>query len=192
MEELSNAEIDPDTGTNKVWSGDFTNLTNLVDEVTANVLCESEPTASPSTSPTSNPSANPSTQAPTKSPSENPSVSPSVPQPTASPSTVEYCGCPQCTQSVWDTVVCNDDETECFTCGNRITFKQSSAGGSLSLSEACAFVSGETFLNDQCGPMCNPDTCITPEVSVLYTLMSLSSFFIGSLSLSDVILYSTT
>ena len=122
MGELSNAEIDPDTGTNKVWTGDFTDLTNLVDEVTANLLCESEPTASPST--------------------------------------VEYCGCPQCTQSVWDTVVCNDDETECFTCGNRITFKQSSAGGSLSLSEACAFVSGETFLNDQCGPMCNPDTCI--------------------------------
>ena len=100
MGELSNAEIDPDTGTNKVWTGDFTDLTNLVDEVTANLLCESEPTASPSTSPTSNPSANPSTsptQAPTKSPSEftqsptaspsaNPSTTPSK-SPTSSPST---------------------------------------------------------------------------------------------------------
>ena len=40
MGELSNAEFDIATGTNKVWSGDFTDLANLVDEVTANVLCE--------------------------------------------------------------------------------------------------------------------------------------------------------
>ena len=142
MGELSNAEIDPATGTNKVWTGGFADLTNLVDEVTEGVLCASDPTASPT-------------------------------------STVEYCGCPQCTQSVWDTVVCNEvagnpGETECFSCGDRIAFKQSSAGGSLSLSEACVFVSDE-FPSDQCGPMCNPDTCITPEVSVMYLFFPLSS-----------------
>ena len=126
MAELSNAEIDTATGTNKVYQATFDQLTNLVGEVTDSVLCASDPTASPT-------------------------------------STVEYCGCPQCTQSVWDTVVCNDvagspGVTECFSCGDRIAFKQSSAGGSLSLSEACVFVSDE-FPSDQCGPMCNSDTC---------------------------------
>ena len=150
MAELSNAEIDTATGTNKVYQATFDQLTNLVGEVTDSVLCASDPTASPT-------------------------------------STVEYCGCPQCTQSVWDTVVCNDvagspGVTECFSCGDRITFKQSLAGGSLSLSEACTFVSEETFLNDQCGPMCNPDTCITPEVSVLYWYFN---FPLSSLALPE-------
>ena len=123
MGELSNAEIDTATGTNKVWTGGFADLTNLVDEVTEGVLCASDPTASPT-------------------------------------STVEYCGCPQCTQSVWDTPVTDSSGT--FTCGERIAFKQSSAGGGLSLSEACVFVSDE-FPSNQCGPMCNSDTCtITP------------------------------
>ena len=159
MGELSNAEFDIATGTNKVWQGGFSELTNLVEEVTDSVLCASEPTASPIVD-------------------------------TASPtSTIEYCGCPQCTQSVWDTVVCNDvagnpGVTECFSCGDRITFKQSSAGGSLSLSEACTFVSEETFLfNTQCGPMCNPDTCITPEVSVMYGTLTFL-FPLSSLALS--------
>ena len=152
MAELSNAEIDTATGTNKVYQATFDQLTNLVGEVTDSVLCASDPTASPT-------------------------------------STVEYCGCPQCTQSVWDTVVCNEvagspGVTECFSCGDRIAFKQSSAGGSLSLSEACTFVSEETFLNDQCGPMCNPDTCITPEVSVLYGTLNVSFLFLHWLYLS--------
>jgi len=47
MEELSNADEDPITGLGKVYTGGFADLPDLVDEVTANVLCESEPTASP-------------------------------------------------------------------------------------------------------------------------------------------------
>ena len=47
MGELSNADEDPITGLGKVYTGGFADLPDLVDEVTANVLCESEfePTA---------------------------------------------------------------------------------------------------------------------------------------------------
>ena len=40
MGELSNADVDPITGLGKVYTGGFADLPNLVDEVTANVLCE--------------------------------------------------------------------------------------------------------------------------------------------------------
>ena len=106
-----------------------------------------------SCSPSLNPCISQPSLSPSRSPSKEPTKGPSL-------SSSQYCGCPECTQSVWDTPVTDGGGT--FTCGDRIAFKQSSAGGGLSLSEACVFVSDE-FPGDQCGPMCNSDTCtITP------------------------------
>eukprot|EP00565_Helicotheca_tamesis_P008526 CAMPEP_0185725130 /NCGR_PEP_ID=MMETSP1171-20130828/1449_1 /TAXON_ID=374046 /ORGANISM="Helicotheca tamensis, Strain CCMP826" /LENGTH=572 /DNA_ID=CAMNT_0028393167 /DNA_START=91 /DNA_END=1809 /DNA_ORIENTATION=- len=61
-----------------------------------------------------------------------------------------YCGCYDCAQ-VWDTLA------GIYTCGARITYKESPEGGSLSHSEACAFVSDE--FPSICGPACHPSSC---------------------------------
>ena len=116
------------------------------------------------------------TDKPTKSPTPSPvSITPSPTNPPTPEQT--YCGCDECTQSVWDTQACNPlDPTECYSCGSRITHKQTWEGGSLSLSEACAFVSEE--YPSTCGPMCNSETCGPSDSPTPAVVSSSSSPFL--------------
>ncbi|KAL7547170.1 hypothetical protein ACHAWF_010489 [Thalassiosira exigua] len=116
------------------------------------------------------------TSAPNPAPSRKPSESPIA--------GTTHCGCPECTDAIWNTLACSG--SECYTCGSRILFKQSLQGGALSpageltsrvcahqsyvtaplaettyrlrYAEACAFVS-EEILDGPCGPVCNPEMC---------------------------------
>ena len=72
--------------------------------------------------------------------------------PIASPSTSYKCGCQQCTSEVWDTLAGR------YTCGTRINWLQTSAGGSMTEAAACTRVSGDEF-GGVCGPMCDPTRC---------------------------------
>mmetsp|Transcript_10574 Transcript_10574/g.22759 ORF Transcript_10574/g.22759 Transcript_10574/m.22759 type:complete len:688 (+) Transcript_10574:124-2187(+) len=112
----------------------------------------SAPTLEPTLDPTPDPTPEPTVETP--SPTKNPTPAPS------DPPVQTYCGCPQCTETIWNTNAC--DGSGCYTCGGRISYKQSSEGGSLSLSGACAFVS-EEFPSGPCGPVCHPDLCNTDE-----------------------------
>mmetsp|Transcript_13829 Transcript_13829/g.30103 ORF Transcript_13829/g.30103 Transcript_13829/m.30103 type:complete len:663 (+) Transcript_13829:191-2179(+) len=129
-------------------------------------------TSSPSLAPSDQPT-NPPTPYPSVSPTNQPTLTPtdqptkSTPIPTPSPTnpptisqTQTYCGCPQCTTAIWNTVACSG--SECYTCGDRISFKQTFEGGSSTESEACAFVSNE-FPDGPCGPECNSETCIASD-----------------------------
>eukprot|EP00986_Skeletonema_menzelii_P006364 scaffold2388_cov145-Skeletonema_menzelii.AAC.1 len=101
------------------------------------------------------------TAEPTKTPSPPPTPEPTPPptnvstqEPTPNPEPA-YCGCPQCTQAVWDTLACNDKYGGCHSCGNRISYVESINGGNKD--EACKTVS-EQFSNGPCG-VCNPLLC---------------------------------
>ncbi|KAL7542580.1 hypothetical protein ACHAXR_011906 [Thalassiosira sp. AJA248-18] len=92
----------------------------------------------------------------TSSPTPSPPVSPPK-SPTPPPMVAQtFCGCPQCILTVWNTNALKDGQS--YTCGERITFKTSNEGGSLTESDACAFVANE-FPNGPCGPVCNSNTC---------------------------------
>jgi hypothetical protein len=82
----------------------------------------------------------------------------STQEPTTTPTTEQtyYCGCPQCTQAVWDSLACDDRLGGCHTCGGRISCVESNNGGNTY--EACKLVSNQ-FDQGPCGPVCNPDTC---------------------------------
>jgi beta-glucanase (GH16 family) len=69
-----------------------------------------------------------------------------------------FCGCSSCTKEVWDAIA--SDSAGNFTCGGRITWLQSSAGGSMSEFDACRQIAGQEFMDGPCGPYCNPSTCI--------------------------------
>lgn len=69
-----------------------------------------------------------------------------------------FCGCSSCTKEVWDAIA--SDSAGDFTCGGRITWLQSSAGGSMSEFDACRQIAGQEFMDGPCGPYCNPSTCI--------------------------------
>jgi len=116
---------------------------------TCNVTAE--PTKSPSLPPTPKPTPL-STLAPTPNP-----IKVSTQAPTSTPDDT-YCGCPQCTQAVWDTLACDDALDGCHTCGSRISWLQSNNGGDAD--EACKTVS-EQFSNGPCG-FCNPLLCNNP------------------------------
>mmetsp|Transcript_22404 Transcript_22404/g.34596 ORF Transcript_22404/g.34596 Transcript_22404/m.34596 type:complete len:585 (-) Transcript_22404:45-1799(-) len=83
-------------------------------------------------------------------------------QPATTPASPEaeqtYCGCPQCTQAVWDTLACGDALDGCHTCGSRISWLQSNNGGNAD--DACKTVS-EQFSTGPCG-VCNPLLCNNP------------------------------
>ena len=66
-------------------------------------------------------------------------------------STPAVCGCSSCSEEIWNR------DAEGFSCGARIRFLESPAGGRLSELEACASVSS-TYI-DIGGPDCNPDIC---------------------------------
>lgn len=105
-----------------------------------------------------------------KSPTDQPTkATPNPTPPPTNPPVPEqtYCGCPQCTAAIWNTDAC--DSSGCYTCGGRITFKQSFEGGSLPESEACAFVSNE-FPGGPCGPVCNPESCVSESPTKTPTL----------------------
>ena len=100
----------------------------------------------------------PTTSAPTDAPvSPAPTDAPETPAPTDAPVTSAptenqavplYCGCFDCTEEVWDTVVGG------FTCGERIVFL---IGMGSTEEAACLVVAGTEF-SGACGA-CNPATC---------------------------------
>jgi hypothetical protein len=73
------------------------------------------------------------------------------------PPVITYCGCSTCTETVWNTLATDDSGS--YTCGARITWLQSLAGGSLSEYNACNKVAGFEFSNGPCGPFCDPLKC---------------------------------
>jgi hypothetical protein len=76
---------------------------------------------------------------------------------TSKPTAKTYCGCSTCTETVWNTLA--TDGGGSYTCGARITWLQSLAGGSLSEYNACKKVAGFEFPNGPCGPFCDPSKC---------------------------------
>eukprot|EP00985_Skeletonema_marinoi_P014201 scaffold7162_cov165-Skeletonema_marinoi.AAC.1 len=83
-------------------------------------------------------------------PATTPAPSPSSPEPEQT-----YCGCPQCTQAVWDTLACDDTLGGCHTCGSRMAWLESNNGGNID--NACHIVASQ-FPSGPC-EVCNPDTC---------------------------------
>lgn len=94
-----------------------------------------------------------------------------TPAPTPPPTEQFFCGCPECTAAIWNYNACNNNANppECFTCGSRISWLQSSDGGLKTEEEACTQVSNE-FANDECGPACNPQLCNPGECRVVFGL----------------------
>jgi len=88
--------------------------------------------------------------------SEIPSIDPtttssSAPSKSPSAKLTNSCGCDSCTESILNTLAGD------HTCGSRINWLQSSAGGLLSEEEACIRIGGDEF-PEMCGP-CNPQSC---------------------------------
>jgi hypothetical protein len=124
------------------------------------------PTRFPSLRPTSPPTLTP-TLSPTSPPTVTPTLSPTSPStltPTLSPTSSSSfapvrCGCDQCTEDVWNTIV------DGYSCGNRINFVKDSdeetlisvgiTTGPFDEAGACRFVSDE-FL-DICTCFCDDD-----------------------------------
>jgi len=95
------------------------------------------------------------THLPTRQPTIHPTFNPH-PNPSPEPEPEHtYCGCPQRTQAVWDTLACDESLGGCHTCGGRISWLQSNNGDSAD--EACKTVSGQ-FSTGPCG-VCNPLLC---------------------------------
>ena len=90
---------------------------------------------------------------PTNSPSQSP-IRSHLPSPESTPS---HCGCTKCDDIIWNTPA--SDSGGDFTCGERITWLQTSEGGSLSETEACTKVAGVEFYAGPCGPSCDPARC---------------------------------
>jgi len=90
-------------------------------------------------------------------PSMMPSRYPSVTSPVSYP-----CGCQYCTENVLNTMAGD------YSCGARIHWLRSTAGGSLTEKEACVKVSRDEF-NGICGPMCDPTRCQTINKRYLRT-----------------------
>lgn len=63
------------------------------------------------------------------------------------------CGAAMCTQSVWDTLACNDQLGGCHTCGSRIDYLINTFA--YTPSDACTLVGFSQFLTE-CGG-CIPD-----------------------------------
>ena len=110
-------------------------------------------TLAPTDAPVSpDPTDAPETPAPTDAPvTPAPTDATETPAPTDAPVTQAvplYCGCFDCTEEVWDTVVGG------FTCGERIVFL---IGMGSTEEAACLVVAGTEF-SGACGA-CNPATC---------------------------------
>jgi hypothetical protein len=77
----------------------------------------------------------------------------------AAPAIVEdttYCGCPECTNDIWDL------DAEDYSCGARITWLLENESATYPTEEdACRLVAGNQF-PEICGTKCNPDTCNPP------------------------------
>ena len=93
-------------------------------------------------------SSNPPNQALTPTPSSILTIAP-----TKAPTTDAYpCTCAECTEDVLSTMAGS------YSCGDRINWLQTVAGGSNTEVDACKKVAGGEF-SDICGPMCDPDRC---------------------------------
>lgn len=90
------------------------------------------------------------TQAPVPLSSSSPSASVPYDQPSSSP-TAPICGCATCDEAALNTLA------GAYSCGARIQWLQSAAGGSLSEDGAC-FVIGNIEFPQECGK-CNPTVC---------------------------------
>ena len=119
-------------------------------------------TQKPSQTPSREPSQHPTTSSPTDQLSSRPSIHPTTSKPTKAPTLkpspsqeVSYCGCSTCTNTIWNTHVTDGAGT--FTCGQRISWLQSTDGGLKTEYESCKQV-GEEFPS-YCGPACNPLLC---------------------------------
>lgn len=90
------------------------------------------------------------TQAPVPLSSSSPSTSVPYDHPSSSP-TAPICGCATCDEAALNTLA------GAYSCGARIQWLQSAAGGSLSEDGAC-FVIGNIEFPQECGK-CNPTVC---------------------------------
>ena len=107
------------------------------------------PTNSPTEEPTVRATQAPTTEPPTNSPTEEPTVratqAPTTEPPTSTPieeqtvKTTSRCGCEQCTDAVWNTIV--TDAGGSYSCGSRIDWMKSSQ--EYDESKACSYVSDE-------------------------------------------------
>ncbi|KAK1741079.1 hypothetical protein QTG54_008331 [Skeletonema marinoi] len=123
------------------------------------------PTENPTPPPSPQPSPQPTTFPPTSNPTDAatpPPTAPPSPQPTPNPTapTQTYCGCPECTSTIWNADACDVNLGGCYTCGGRIDYLK---GLGQTEEQACTTVSDQ-FPNGPCGPVCNPNVCNgTPE-----------------------------
>ena len=62
------------------------------------------------------------------------------------------CGCRECTEDILETMA------GAYTCGARISWLQTSEGGSMTEEEACTRI-GNVEFDTVCGPMCDPTRC---------------------------------
>ena len=95
------------------------------------------------------PSPSPPTLTPPGPTPAPPFPSPVTPSPTRPNSA---CGCTQCTDAILSTMAGD------YSCGARINWVQSGAGGSKSEEDACVLISRDEF-GGVCGPMCDPTRC---------------------------------
>lgn len=90
---------------------------------------------------------------------------PSAAAPAAAPvAASNICGTATCTQTVLDTLACNDQLGGCFTCGSRIDYLINTL--SYAPADACEIVGFSQFLTE-CGG-CMPDQLRTPGKNPLY------------------------
>jgi beta-glucanase (GH16 family) len=95
------------------------------------------------------------TPEPTHIPTKVPTAPPS-PDPSTNPPTQQFfCGCPECTSTIWNAQACRADLGGCYTCGSRIDYLK---GLGQTEVQACTTVSNQ-FSNGPCGPVCNPSVC---------------------------------
>lgn len=107
--------------------------------------CDPDNCPTPFTAATQPPTAAPAAAAPTEEPNN-------TAQNTSEPidALPEYCGCFECSDH-WDR------DANLFTCGDRILYYTSPAGGNFTVNDACRRVSVEyPYI---CGPGCHPEKC---------------------------------
>jgi hypothetical protein len=124
--------------------------------------CDDAP-AVPEPLPTQTPTTNP----PTPLPTQTPTTTPPTNSPTEEPivTTPSRCGCKQCTETVWNTIV--TDAGGSFSCGTRIDWIETSMG--YDELRACSYVSDEfpEACTCACGVTTQPPTPTSGTVKVM-------------------------
>ena len=134
---------EPPTGSSSSFESSFASSFD------SNFESSFESTNSPTEEPTVRATQAPTTEPPTNSPTEEPTVratqAPTTEPPTSTPieeqtvKTTSRCGCEQCTDAVWNTIV--TDAGGSYSCGSRIDWMKSSQ--EYDESQACSYVSAE-------------------------------------------------